>query len=244
MLHERETCSSLHKTKKCWKILCNEKRNEKRIKESNEKRVEKIATLQQQLKESNEKLKKSNEKNEFGTLMLNDAGTNIAMMQQQLKISATLQQQLKESNEKNEFGTLMLNDAGMNIAMMQQQLKISNEKIATLQQQLKESNEQTKMLKRRRVTPASLPRVSLSPVADAASTSEARGAPTIATTSAETRICAWCRKGGTKNPDVAKKLKLCSRCQCTNYCSLECQSKDWVKGHSTTCQPTSVDTTS
>ena len=60
------------------------------------------------------------------------------------------------------------------------------------------------------------------------------------TTSAETRICAWCRKGGTKNPDVVKKLKLCSRCQFTYYCSSECQSKDWVKGHSTTCQPTSV----
>lgn len=52
----------------------------------------------------------------------------------------------------------------------------------------------------------------------------------------ETRICAWCKKGGTSNPDIVKKLKLCSRCQVTYYCSAECQSQDWVGGHATTCK--------
>jgi len=56
----------------------------------------------------------------------------------------------------------------------------------------------------------------------------------------ETRICAWCRKGGT-DEETVKKLKLCSRCQATYYCSPECQSKDWINGHSKTCrQPTSM----
>mmetsp|Transcript_14081 Transcript_14081/g.25471 ORF Transcript_14081/g.25471 Transcript_14081/m.25471 type:complete len:296 (+) Transcript_14081:94-981(+) len=56
----------------------------------------------------------------------------------------------------------------------------------------------------------------------------------------EIRICAWCRKGGLTNPEIIKKLKLCSQCQVTYYCSPECQSKDWINGHAKTCQPASV----
>ncbi len=52
----------------------------------------------------------------------------------------------------------------------------------------------------------------------------------------KTRSCAWCGKGGTDTA-AAKKLKLCSACQTTYYCSAECQSKDWVGGHSKTCHP-------
>ena len=52
----------------------------------------------------------------------------------------------------------------------------------------------------------------------------------------ETRSCAWCGKGGTDTA-AAKKLKLCSACQTTYYCSADCQSKDWVDGHSKTCHP-------
>jgi hypothetical protein len=52
----------------------------------------------------------------------------------------------------------------------------------------------------------------------------------------ERRSCAWCGKGGTDSA-AAKKLKLCSACQTTYYCSAECQSKDWIDNHSKTCQP-------
>ncbi|KAL3765207.1 hypothetical protein ACHAWU_010398 [Discostella pseudostelligera] len=52
----------------------------------------------------------------------------------------------------------------------------------------------------------------------------------------ETRSCSWCGKGGTDTA-AAKKLKLCSACQTTYYCSAECQSKDWIDNHSKTCQP-------
>lgn len=55
--------------------------------------------------------------------------------------------------------------------------------------------------------------------------------------SIEAKVCAWCKKGGKTNPDLVEKLKLCSRCQATYYCSPECQSKDWAKGHATSCQP-------
>jgi len=57
--------------------------------------------------------------------------------------------------------------------------------------------------------------------------------------SPESRICEWCRKGGT-DAEIVRKLKLCSRCQATYYCSPECQSKDWINGHAKTCQPNSV----
>ena len=52
----------------------------------------------------------------------------------------------------------------------------------------------------------------------------------------EMRSCAWCGKGGT-DAAAARDLKLCSACQTTYYCSAECQSKDWIDGHSKTCQP-------
>ena len=48
------------------------------------------------------------------------------------------------------------------------------------------------------------------------------------------RNCAWCGVGGT-NTKAAQKLKLCSACQSTYYCSADCQSKDWTNGHSVTC---------
>jgi hypothetical protein len=48
------------------------------------------------------------------------------------------------------------------------------------------------------------------------------------------RCCAWCGVGGT-NIKAAQKLKLCSACQSTYYCSADCQSKDWTNGHSVTC---------
>lgn len=48
------------------------------------------------------------------------------------------------------------------------------------------------------------------------------------------RSCAWCGGGGT-NTKAAQKLKLCSACQSTYYCSADCQSKDWTNGHSVSC---------
>ncbi len=62
--------------------------------------------------------------------------------------------------------------------------------------------------------------------------------PVSVTTSFETRSCAWCGLGGNNSEDV-KKLKLCSACQLTYYCSSECQSKDWTNGHAKTCKPVS-----
>ena len=62
--------------------------------------------------------------------------------------------------------------------------------------------------------------------------------PVSVTTSLETRSCAWCGLGGNDAENVMK-LKLCSACQSTYYCSSECQSKDWTNGHATTCQPVS-----
>mmetsp|Transcript_27544 Transcript_27544/g.57492 ORF Transcript_27544/g.57492 Transcript_27544/m.57492 type:complete len:856 (-) Transcript_27544:416-2983(-) len=56
----------------------------------------------------------------------------------------------------------------------------------------------------------------------------------------EIRICAWCRKGGLTNPEIIKKLQLCSQCQVTYYCGPECQTKDWINGHAKTCQPASM----
>ncbi|KAL9178680.1 hypothetical protein ACHAXT_003811 [Thalassiosira profunda] len=56
----------------------------------------------------------------------------------------------------------------------------------------------------------------------------------------ETKICAWCKKGGKSQPEVVAQLKLCSRCQATYYCGAECQGKDWANGHATSCQPNSV----
>mmetsp|Transcript_5465 Transcript_5465/g.11876 ORF Transcript_5465/g.11876 Transcript_5465/m.11876 type:complete len:705 (+) Transcript_5465:279-2393(+) len=68
----------------------------------------------------------------------------------------------------------------------------------------------------------------------------AANATATATAPAEARFCAWCKKGGTNAPDVLKKLKLCSRCQETYYCSPECQTKDWINGHARSCRPASV----
>ncbi|KAL3767068.1 hypothetical protein ACHAW5_005628 [Stephanodiscus triporus] len=53
--------------------------------------------------------------------------------------------------------------------------------------------------------------------------------------SLETPSCAWCGLGGS-DAKAVEKLKLCSSCQSTYYCSTECQSNDWVNGHATKCQ--------
>ena len=59
--------------------------------------------------------------------------------------------------------------------------------------------------------------------------------PVSVTTLLKPRSCAWCGLGGSIGKD-SNKLKLCSACQSTYYCSSECQSKDWINGHSETCQ--------
>ncbi|KAL3811015.1 hypothetical protein ACHAXA_010276 [Cyclostephanos tholiformis] len=59
--------------------------------------------------------------------------------------------------------------------------------------------------------------------------------PVSVITSLEARSCAWCGLGESNAKNV-KKLKLCSACQTTYYCSSECQSKDWSHGHSEKCQ--------
>jgi len=61
---------------------------------------------------------------------------------------------------------------------------------------------------------------------------EARGRASP-TKTAETKTCAYCHKGG----GAAADLKLCSACRSTYYCSHECQSRDWIGGHSKTCKP-------
>jgi hypothetical protein len=62
--------------------------------------------------------------------------------------------------------------------------------------------------------------------------------PVSVTSSLEAPSCAWCGLRSS-NANNIKKLKLCSACQSTYYCSSECQSKDWSNGHSETCQPVS-----
>ncbi|KAL3801871.1 hypothetical protein ACHAW5_003784 [Stephanodiscus triporus] len=62
--------------------------------------------------------------------------------------------------------------------------------------------------------------------------------PVSVAASLETRSCAWCGMDGS-NAEALKKLKLCSACQSTYYCSTECQSEDWINGHAKTCQPVS-----
>jgi hypothetical protein len=62
--------------------------------------------------------------------------------------------------------------------------------------------------------------------------------PVSVTSTLETPSCAWCGLRGS-NANNVKKLKLCSACQSTYYCSSECQSMDWSNGHSETCQPVS-----
>jgi hypothetical protein len=62
--------------------------------------------------------------------------------------------------------------------------------------------------------------------------------PVSVAASLETRSCAWCGMDGS-NAKALKKLKLCSACQSTYYCSSECQSEDWINGHAKTCQPVS-----
>ena len=46
-----------------------------------------------------------------------------------------------------------------------------------------------------------------------------------------TKTCEFC---GSRESD---SLKLCSACQTTYYCSHECQTRDWIKGHAMTCKP-------
>lgn len=41
---------------------------------------------------------------------------------------------------------------------------------------------------------------------------------TPVSTLTETRICAWCKKGGKDDEEFAKTLKLCSACKTTYYC--------------------------
>ena len=45
-----------------------------------------------------------------------------------------------------------------------------------------------------------------------------------------TRSCALCGLGDS-NTRAAKKIIVCSACESTDYCSSECQSKDWINGH-------------
>ena len=59
--------------------------------------------------------------------------------------------------------------------------------------------------------------------------------PVSVATSLKPHSCAWCGLSDSNGKDV-KKLKLCSACRSTYYCSSECQSKDWINGHSETCQ--------
>jgi hypothetical protein len=59
--------------------------------------------------------------------------------------------------------------------------------------------------------------------------------PVSVATSLKPHGCAWCGLGDSNGKDVMK-LKLCSACRSTYYCSSECQSKDWINGHSETCQ--------
>jgi hypothetical protein len=59
--------------------------------------------------------------------------------------------------------------------------------------------------------------------------------PVSVIASLETPSCAYCGLRGGDGKD-AKKLKLCSACQSTYYCSSKCQMKDWTGGHSVTCQ--------
>ncbi len=61
------------------------------------------------------------------------------------------------------------------------------------------------------------------------------GSSPVSVTTSLQPSCAWCGLGGSNTKDV-KKLKLCSACQSTYYCSSECQSKDWINGHFETCQ--------
>lgn len=56
--------------------------------------------------------------------------------------------------------------------------------------------------------------------------------------SLESRVCAWCGKGGPSNVEVARKLKVCSMCDVTFYCSRNCQNQDWLDNHAQTCQAT------
>lgn len=67
-------------------------------------------------------------------------------------------------------------------------------------------------------------------------TPRAKNHMSFSTPSSVTMVCAWCRKGGKRDLEFAKKLKLCSGCHNTYYCSRDCQTQDWVSGHAQTCQ--------
>lgn len=65
--------------------------------------------------------------------------------------------------------------------------------------------------------------------------------PVTVTASLETRKCAGCGLDSTGSLALKRmNLMVCSTCQVTYYCSSECQSKDWINGHSQTCQPVAV----
>ena len=50
------------------------------------------------------------------------------------------------------------------------------------------------------------------------------------------RYCEYCA-----SEDGAAVDKKCSRCQCVYYCSVECQRKDWKKGHKAECASIAID---
>jgi len=50
----------------------------------------------------------------------------------------------------------------------------------------------------------------------------------------EPRSCACCGKSNKKEAPI--KLKICSRCKTTYYCSAECQKVDWHYGHKNKCR--------
>ena len=47
------------------------------------------------------------------------------------------------------------------------------------------------------------------------------------------RECHVCKKS---EKDIGKKLKNCARCKSAQYCSRECQVKDWKSGHKKLCK--------
>lgn len=48
------------------------------------------------------------------------------------------------------------------------------------------------------------------------------------------KCCAYC---GVTKEEANHRMKICSRCRSTYYCSEDCQSEDWYNTHRTTCVP-------
>jgi hypothetical protein len=48
------------------------------------------------------------------------------------------------------------------------------------------------------------------------------------------KCCAYC---GVTKEEANHRMKICSRCRSTYYCSKDCQSEDWYNTHKTTCVP-------